>query len=86
MLMPLCLRVGGGRKDVPRMRQQDISYAVTVILHTLSPPASKTQPVTAQNIKSLTEMRSGSLAPGREQKKPTRLHQSTYQVAFLGKT
>lgn len=84
LIIPLCMRVGSGRKDVPRMRQQDIGFALTVVLHAMSPPATKTSPLTAQNIKSLSEMRSGSLAFGREAKKPVRLPQSTYQVSFLG--
>ncbi|KAL0270475.1 UNVERIFIED_CONTAM: hypothetical protein PYX00_007876 [Menopon gallinae] len=79
LIIPLCMRVGSGRKDAPRMRQQDISFALTVVLHAMCPPAT----LTAQNIKSLTEMRSGSLAFGREAKKPVRLPQSTYQVSFL---
>ncbi|KAK6643812.1 hypothetical protein RUM43_000075 [Polyplax serrata] len=78
-IIPLCMRVGSGRKDVPRMRQQDISFALTVVLHAMCPPAT----LTAQNIKSLSEMRSGSLAVGKETKKPVRLPQSTYQVSFL---
>lgn len=81
LIIPLCMRVGSGRRDVPRMRQQDISFALTVVLHAMCPPAT----LTAQNIKSLSEMRSGSLAFGREAKKPVRLPQSTYQVSFLGK-
>lgn len=80
LIIPLCMRVGSGRKDVPRMRQQDISFALTVVLHAMCPPAT----LTAQNIKSLSEMRSGSLAVGKETKKPVRLPQSTYQVSFLG--
>jgi len=84
MVIPICLRGGGGRCDVPQLRPQDISYVVSAILHAMNPPANKTQPLTAQAIKSFSEMRSGSIAPGKEPKKPTRLPQSTYQVAFLG--
>ncbi|XP_037091037.1 protein unc-80 homolog [Pollicipes pollicipes] len=40
LLLPLCLRVGCGRTDVPKMRQADISFALTVMLHALQPPAS----------------------------------------------
>ncbi|KAF4517233.1 hypothetical protein B566_EDAN005287 [Ephemera danica] len=64
LLMPLCLRVGSGRKDMPRMRQADISFALTVVLHAVNPPATKTSPVTAQNIKTASEMRAGSVTYG----------------------
>ncbi|KAJ9574016.1 hypothetical protein L9F63_008613, partial [Diploptera punctata] len=85
LLMPLCLRVGSGRKDVPHMRQADISFALTVVLHAMSPPASKTAPVTAQNIKTASEMRTGSLTySGRtDNKKPHKISISLFQVAFL---
>nr|CAD7443504.1 unnamed protein product [Timema bartmani] len=84
LLMPLCLRVGSGRKDVPRMRQADISFALTVVLHAMSPPATKTAPVTAQNIKTASEMRTGSITySGRDNKKTTKIARSLYQVAFL---
>ncbi|XP_069694357.1 protein unc-80 homolog isoform X2 [Periplaneta americana] len=85
LLMPLCLRVGSGRKDVPHMRQADISFALTVVLHAMSPPASKTAPVTAQNIKTASEMRTGSLTySGRgDNKKPHKVSMSLFQVAFL---
>lgn len=71
--------------DVPRMRQADISFALTVVLHAISPPASKTAPVTAQNIKSASEMRTGSHTYStRENKKQTKITTSLYQVAFFG--
>lgn len=38
LILPLCLRVGCGRSDVPQMRQSDISFALTVMLHALHCP------------------------------------------------
>nr|CAD7425389.1 unnamed protein product [Timema monikensis] len=71
-------------QDVPRMRQADISFALTVVLHAMSPPATKTAPVTAQNIKTASEMRTGSITySGRDNKKTTKIARSLYQVAFL---
>jgi hypothetical protein len=102
LLMPLCIRVGSGRKgkfsvapshisrcgrlaDMPRMRQADISFALTIVLHALNPPATKTSPVTAQNIKSVSEMRTASLTLGsRDSKRQTPIPLSLYKVAFLG--
>jgi hypothetical protein len=69
------------------MRQSDISFTLTVVLHAVSPPASKTAPVTAQNIKTASEMRTGSLTYGgrSENKKQHKVSVSLFQVAFLGK-
>jgi hypothetical protein len=73
--------------DVPHMRQADIRFALTVVLHAMCPPASKTAPVTAQNIKTASEMRTGSLTySGRsDKKKQQKIPVSLMQVAFLGK-
>jgi hypothetical protein len=73
--------------DVPHMRHADISFALTVVLHAMSPPASKTAPVTAQNIKTASEMRAGSFTySGRsENKKQHKISVSLFQVAFLGR-
>jgi hypothetical protein len=52
----------------------------------MSPPASKTAPVTAQNIKSASEMRTGSLtySARSDNKKQHKVSVSLFQVAFLG--
>jgi hypothetical protein len=73
--------------DVPHMRQADIRFALTVVLHAMSPPASKTAPVTAQSIKTASEMRTGSLSYGgrSDNKKQQKISVSLLQVAFLGK-
>ncbi|XP_066993860.2 protein unc-80 homolog [Anabrus simplex] len=84
LIMPLCICVGRGCKDAPRMRQGDISFALTVVLHAMCPPATKTAPVTAQNIKTASEMRAGSLTYSSwDSKKFTHISLSLYQVAFL---
>lgn len=72
--------------DVPHMRQADISFALTVVLHAMCPPASKTAPVTAQNIKTASEMRAGSLTySGRsDNKKQPKVSSLLFQVSFLG--
>lgn len=73
--------------DVPHMRQVDIRFALTVVLHAMSPPASKTAPITAQNIKTASEMRTGSLTYGgrSDSKKQQKISVSLLQVAYLGK-
>ena len=69
------------------MRQADIRFSLTVVLHAMSPPASKTGPVTAQNIKTASELRTGSLTYGgrSDSKKQQKISVSLMQVAFLGK-
>ncbi|KAL3872189.1 hypothetical protein ACJMK2_040132 [Sinanodonta woodiana] len=37
-ILPLCIRVGCGRRDTPKLRQTDINLALTVILNALTPP------------------------------------------------
>ncbi|XP_026299995.1 protein unc-80 homolog isoform X6 [Apis mellifera] len=85
LLIPLFLRVGTGRKDVPKLRQSDINFALTVVLNTLWPPTTKTTaPITAQNLKTTTDMRAGSLTfVARDSKTLTKTSLILYQVAFL---
>ncbi|XP_011346095.1 protein unc-80 homolog isoform X3 [Ooceraea biroi] len=80
LLIPLFLRVGTGRKDVPKLRHSDISFALTAVLDTLWPPGAKAAPSTVQ--KAPTDIRAGSLtfaAP----KTLTKTSLTLYQVAFL---
>ncbi|KAL4233067.1 Protein unc-80 [Mactra antiquata] len=37
-ILPLCIRVGCGRRDTPKLRQLDINFALQVILNILNPP------------------------------------------------
>ncbi|KAJ1528104.1 hypothetical protein ONE63_008019 [Megalurothrips usitatus] len=86
VLIPLCIRVGSGRKDVAPLRQADISFILTVVLNAMSPPATKTAPVTAQTIKAVSEMRTGSLTGSHGDSKkqtPAKVPRSLYQVSFL---
>ncbi|CAK9824157.1 Protein unc-80 homolog [Anthophora retusa] len=84
LLIPLCLRVGTGRKDVPKLRQSDINFALTAVLNTLWPPTTKTVPMTAQNLKTTTDVRAGSLTfVARDSKTLTKTSLTLYQVAFL---
>lgn len=66
------------------MRKSDISFALTVILHAMSPP-QKTVAMTSQNMKSVSEIRAGSLTYTRDTKNPTKINNSLYLVSFLGR-
>ncbi|RZC42316.1 unc-80 -like protein, partial [Asbolus verrucosus] len=62
LIMPLCLRVGSGRKgDVSAMKQNDISFALTLVLHAMSPPNTKSIASSGPNLKAAAEIRTGSL-------------------------
>ena len=37
LLLPLCLKVGCGRKDAPKMRRSDIQFTLSLLLNMLSP-------------------------------------------------
>ena len=37
LLLPLCLKVGSGRKDAPKMRQQDVKFSLNLLLSLLNP-------------------------------------------------
>nr|XP_033339451.1 protein unc-80 homolog isoform X5 [Megalopta genalis] len=84
LLIPLFLRVGTGRKDVQKLRQSDINFALTAVLNTLWPPTTKSVPVTSQNLKTTTDMRAGSVTfVARDSKTLTKTSLTLYQVAFL---
>lgn len=86
LIMPLCLRVGSGRKDVSAMKQTDIGFAITLVLHAMSPPNTKTVASAGPNLKAATEIRTGSLTftGTRDTKTASKINASLYQVSFLG--
>ncbi|XP_063984989.1 protein unc-80 homolog isoform X3 [Diachasmimorpha longicaudata] len=84
LLIPLFLRVGTGRKDVPKLRQADLKFALVAVLNTLWPTSTKIAPLTAQNLKATADLRAGSLTfTARDPKTSTKLSLSLYRVAFL---
>ncbi|CAG9815242.1 unnamed protein product [Phaedon cochleariae] len=85
LIMPLCLRVGSGRKDVAQMKQSDISFALTLVLHAMSPPNTKTMGPSGTNVKPTAEIRTGSLTftGTRDAKTSAKINTSLYQVSFL---
>ncbi|XP_072929178.1 protein unc-80 homolog [Epargyreus clarus] len=85
LFMPLCLRVGSGRKDVPPLRQSDVSYVVSVVLSALCPPAPAAQ-LAAVNAKlNAADARANSLTftGSRDTRNTTRLSNQLYRIAFL---
>ena len=37
LLLPLCLKVGSGRKDAPKMRPTDVQFSLNLLLNLLNP-------------------------------------------------
>lgn len=69
------------------MRRSDISFALTVVLHAMSPPNVKSTVSGTQNLKATAEIRTGSLTftGTRDTKTSAKINSSLYQVSFLGK-
>lgn len=100
LLLPLCLRVGCGRKDVPRVRLPDLRYALSVILFALNPPLAKVGGATTVAQATLSGVKSavvGNVAAGSGDRAPStwqnmdvrgpiypRLRTTLLRAAFLG--
>lgn len=69
--------------DVPKLKQSDISFALTTVLNALWPPGAKPIPLTMQ--RPPTDTRTGSITfTARDPKALTKTSLTLYQVAFLG--
>ncbi|XP_077556955.1 unc80, NALCN channel complex subunit isoform X2 [Haemaphysalis longicornis] len=83
-ILPLCIRVSSGVKDVPKMRATDISFALTVVLNALSPPgAHKHHPSSSAVGGKPTAEAQQNTATARD-KSSTAIRSSLYQIGFLG--
>lgn len=87
LLMPLCFKVCSGRgvSDVGELKQSDISFLVTVILNSMSPPSGRTAQSGFQANRVVGDIRAGSLTftGSRDTKRPAKISGSLYQAAFL---
>ncbi|KAM7300742.1 protein unc-80 homolog [Ixodes scapularis] len=82
-ILPLCIRVSSGVKDVPKMRQMDISFALTVVLNALSPAGGhKHQHHPAAS--AVGKLPSEAQQNTAQEKASTSLRSSLYQIGFLG--
>ncbi|XP_066978451.1 protein unc-80 homolog isoform X1 [Macrobrachium rosenbergii] len=87
LLLPLCLRVGCGRKDAPRMRQADISFTLTVILHAMNPPLAKIAPLHGPQTRTVPASDPRSQSWSQQQIDPKTLPKvkpTILKIAFLG--
>ncbi|XP_050693714.1 protein unc-80 homolog isoform X3 [Eriocheir sinensis] len=87
LLLPLCLRVGCGRKDAPKMRQADISFALTVVLHAMNPPLAKIVPQHGPQAKTMPGSDPRSQSWSHHQLDPRaypKVKPTILRIAFLG--
>ncbi|KAK4295652.1 hypothetical protein Pmani_031795 [Petrolisthes manimaculis] len=87
LLLPLCLRVGCGRKDAPKMRQADISFALTVVLHAMNPPLAKIAPMHGPQTKTMPGSDPRSQSWSHQQLDPRaypKVKPTILRIAFLG--
>ncbi|XP_063871430.1 protein unc-80 homolog isoform X10 [Scylla paramamosain] len=87
LLLPLCLRVGCGRKDAPKMRQADISFALTVVLHAMNPPLAKIAPQHGPQTKTMPGSDPRSQSWSHQQLDPRaypKVKPSILRISFLG--
>lgn len=87
LLMPLCLKICSGRgvSDVGELKNADISFLVTVILNSMSPPSGRTAQSGVQSNRVVGDIRAGSLTftGSRDSKRPAKISGTLYQAAFL---
>ncbi|XP_023931089.1 protein unc-80 homolog isoform X1 [Lingula anatina] len=87
-IVPLCIRVGAGRKDCPKVRQEDISYALTIILNTLVPPVKvPVQPVGGFNkphYMSASDVHNSSVSYSEARSPQSAIKENVFDTAFLG--
>lgn len=87
LLMPLCLKICSGRgvSDIGELKDNDISFLVTVILNAMSPPAGRTAQSGIQTARVVGDIRAGSLTftGSRDSKRPAKISGTLYQAGFL---
>ena len=93
LLLPLCVKVGCGRKDAPKMRRTDVRFSLNLLLNLLNPAplySSKTESSTHSYKASLRASSSGAShavqynpsGGGGAHRSP--IKKSSLQIAFLG--
>ncbi|CAD5116523.1 DgyrCDS5405 [Dimorphilus gyrociliatus] len=88
LILPLCIRMGCGRRDSPKMRNSDISFALTILLHALVPPhKQQSSSVSGANrsqhfgVGDMSRT-SGTAYPAKKEKET--IKEGTLEIIFLG--
>ncbi|XP_033107470.1 protein unc-80 homolog, partial [Anneissia japonica] len=84
LILPLILRVGCARKDSPKIREKDVSFALSMIIYALLPPNKQRIPTSTKHhhTSSFSELPSHSGITYRDPNAP--VSESLYEAAFLG--
>lgn len=92
LLLPLCLKVGCGRKDAPKMRRNDVKFALNLLLNLLNPSTLYTRSAGPTSHKESLRVSSTSASGQAVQYNPAgdvgrgsaKVKTSSMQIAFLG--
>ena len=86
LLLPMCLKVGCGRKDAPKMRRVDVRFALNLLLSLLNPYYSKSGSHGSKDPRSAAAAGGGSAAvqyhPGGDVR--AKIKSTSLEIAFLG--
>uniref|UniRef100_A0A2S2Q2N9 Protein unc-80 n=1 Tax=Sipha flava TaxID=143950 RepID=A0A2S2Q2N9_9HEMI len=85
LFLPLCFRVGIGKKDMHCMRPCDIKFMLLVVLNSMSPPVKTTCLTFVQltNVKQTSDLRTNSYTFNRDSKPTPTVSKSFFKVLFL---
>ncbi|XP_025208646.1 protein unc-80 homolog isoform X2 [Melanaphis sacchari] len=85
LFLPLCFRVGIGKKDMHCMRPCDIKFMLSVVLNSMSPPVKTTCLTFVQltNVKQTSDLRTNSYTFNRDSKPAPTVSKSFFKVLFL---
>ncbi|KFM72578.1 Protein unc-80-like protein, partial [Stegodyphus mimosarum] len=74
LILPLCIRISSGIKDVPKLRHSDIAFALTMVLHALAPISPAQSSATAK----------GASDSSTTAKSPNRTKMFLFHIGFVG--
>ncbi|VVC45096.1 Hypothetical protein CINCED_3A015660 [Cinara cedri] len=85
LFLPLCFRVGIGKKDMHCMRPCDIKFMLSVVLNSMNPPVKTTYLTFVQlsNVKQTSDLRTNSYTFNRDSKPAPVVSKSFFKVLFL---
>ncbi len=99
LLLPLCLKVGSGRRDAPKMRKQDVTFALNLLIGLMNPGAATAYSGGGgggggrqggsshkESMRMSTSMASSVVQyhPGGDDGRSSKVKTSSMQIAFLG--
>lgn len=86
LLLPLCLKVGSGKKDAPKMRKVDVLFSLNLLLNLINPGSHAKGGVTSKDIRAPTQASAPAVNYNPVGDARSKLKSSSLDIAFLGKT